>query len=113
MEPIAIIILSVIMCAASVLVIYESINTIVKDAQFFTESHNGTKELEFIDMSAFPIAVMSVTIVSKTILFLLCFRIPTPTMSALSADHRNDVFSNLVALFCGLVGEKKIENRIS
>ncbi|CAM4932567.1 unnamed protein product [Rotaria socialis] len=103
LEPIAIVILSVIMCAASVLVIYESINTITNDAGYFTEV-NTTKTLTKIDMSALPILVMAVTIVSKAILFFLCYRIKTPTMSALSSDHRNDVFSNIVALTCGLIG---------
>jgi divalent metal cation (Fe/Co/Zn/Cd) transporter len=105
LEPIAIIILSVIMCAASVLVIYESINTIVNDAQYFTEK-NTTKTLSEIDMSAFPVSIMTITIVSKAILFTLCHRVNTPTMSALSEDHRNDVASNIVALICGLVGIK-------
>jgi divalent metal cation (Fe/Co/Zn/Cd) transporter len=91
------------MCAASIFVIYESINTITNDAQYFTEK-NTTRTLSNIDMSALPIVVMIVTIVSKFILFFLCYRIKTPTMSALAADHRNDVASNIVALGCGLVG---------
>ncbi|CAF4411091.1 unnamed protein product, partial [Rotaria magnacalcarata] len=55
-------------------------------------------------MSALPISAMAVTIVSKAILFFLCYRIKTPTMSALSSDHQNDVASNIVALICGLIG---------
>ncbi|CAF3718968.1 unnamed protein product [Rotaria sp. Silwood1] len=100
------------MCAASVLVIYESINTIVNDAQYFTEQ-NTTKTLTDIDMSALPVSVMVITIVSKAILFLLCYRIKTPTLSALSSDHRNDVCSNLVALFCGLIGSFAYKTTIS
>ena len=110
LEPVAIIILSVIMCAASVLVVYQSINTIVSDTQYFTQT-NTTKTLSEIDMSAFPISVMVITAVSKTILFFLCCRVKTPTMSALSADHRNDVFSNLVALSCGLIGREPFNYR--
>mgnify|MGYP002423620312 CR=1 FL=1 len=105
LEPIAIVILSVIMIAASVLVIYESINTIVANTEFFTKQ-NTTRTLSAIAMSAFPIVVMVVTAVSKSILFFLCYRVDTPTMSALAEDHRNDVFSNIVALFCGLIGKK-------
>ncbi|CAF3786004.1 unnamed protein product [Rotaria sordida] len=112
LEPIAIVILSVIMCAASVLVIYESVNTIVNDAQYFTQQ-NTTKTLTNIDMSALPVSVMVITIVSKAILFLLCYRLKTPTMSALSSDHRNDVCSNIVALFCGLIGSFAYRNKIS
>lgn len=110
LEPVAIVILSVIMCAASVLVVYESINTIVGNAQYFTET-NTTRTLSQIDMSAFPISVMVITAVSKSILFFLCCRVKTPTMSALSADHRNDVFSNLVALSCGLIGREPFNCR--
>ncbi|CAF1927628.1 unnamed protein product [Rotaria magnacalcarata] len=91
------------MCAASVLVIYESINTISNGAGYFTEV-NTTKTLTEIDMSALPISAMAVTIVSKAILFFLCYRIKTPAMSALSSDHQNDVASNIVALICGLIG---------
>ncbi len=90
LEPIAIIILSVVMCAASVLVIYNSINTIISDVTFFIET-NTTKTLSEIDMSAFPVTVMCVTAISKAILFFLCYRVKNPTMSALAEDHRNDV----------------------
>jgi hypothetical protein len=31
-------------------------------------------------------------------------------MSALAADHRNDVASNIVALACGLVGRENENN---
>jgi divalent metal cation (Fe/Co/Zn/Cd) transporter len=55
-------------------------------------------------MSAFPISTMIITAFSKLILFFLCHRVDTPTMSALAEDHRNDVVSNIVALFCGLIG---------
>ena len=91
------------MSAASVLVIYESINTIVNDAQYFTET-NTTKTLSDIDMSALPISVMAITIVSKAILFVLCYRVKVPTTLTLAADHINDVVSNIAALFCGLIG---------
>jgi len=94
------------MCAASVMVIYNSINSIANDIAYFTET-NTTKSLSEIDMSALPLTVMSFTIVSKAILFVLCYRIKNPTMSALAEDHRNDVASNIVALVCGLLGINK------
>jgi len=92
------------MCAASVLVIYESADVIINDVQYFTEK-NTTKTLIDIDMSALPISVMVITAVSKAILFVFCYHIKTPTMSALAADHMNDVASNIVALGCGLIGK--------
>jgi hypothetical protein len=103
LEPVAIIILSVIMCAASVSVIFQSITTVVSNAQYFTET-NKTKTLSDIDMSAFPISIMVITSVTKSVLFFFCYRIKTPTLSALATDHRNDVASNIVALICGLIG---------
>jgi divalent metal cation (Fe/Co/Zn/Cd) transporter len=103
LEPVAIIILSVIMCAASVLTIYESIDTITTDVKYFTEK-NTTKTLTDIDMSVLPIFVMIITIISKAFLFIFCYRIKNPTISALAADHINDVASNIVALACGLIG---------
>ena len=45
-------------------------------------------------------------LVSKLILFLLCSRENSATLNALSQDHRNDVFSNTVALLCGIVGRE-------
>ena len=91
------------MCAASVSVIFQSINTVIRNAQYFTET-NTTSTLSDIDMSAFPISVMIITAVIKSILFFFCYRIKTPTLSALATDHRNDVASNIVALVCGLIG---------
>ncbi|CAF0794459.1 unnamed protein product [Adineta steineri] len=113
LEPISIIILAVIMCAASVLVAYESINTIVDDAEYFKAEKNTTKTLQAIDMSAFPIAAIVITAVGKTILYILCIRVKTPTMSALAADHINDVASNVVALVCGIVGSYAYKNQIN
>ncbi|CAF1613812.1 unnamed protein product, partial [Adineta ricciae] len=105
LEPISIVILSVIMCSASVQVIFESGETLEQDIEYFTNKHNGssTKTLPDIDMSILPIVSMVITIVSKAILFVLCYRINNPTMYALAEDNRNDVVSNIVALACGLI----------
>ncbi|CAF3742540.1 unnamed protein product [Rotaria socialis] len=107
LEPAAIIILSVIMCAASVQVIFESVQTFADDIEYFTKPYNQTscKKLPDLDMSIVPIVVMVLTIVSKAVLFLLSYRIDNPTMSALAEDNRNDVASNIVALVCGLIGQ--------
>ena len=58
------------MCAASISIVYESTDVIINDVQYFTEK-NTTKTLINIDMSALPISVMIITVVSKTILFVL------------------------------------------
>lgn len=104
LEPIAIVILSVIMCAASMTIIYNSIMTLTNDVTYFIET-NTTKTLTELDMGVVPITVMCMTVISKAILFYLCYRVKTPTMSALAEDHRNDVASNIIALGCGLVGK--------
>jgi len=46
-------------------------------------------------------------IVCKLILSFLCFQISNPTMQALAQDHLNDVFSNIVAVVCGIIGKNK------
>ncbi|CAF0756770.1 unnamed protein product [Rotaria sordida] len=114
LEPIAIIILSVIMCSASVQVIFESAETLDQDIEYFTHQNNGssTKTLPEINMSIVPIVAMVLTIVSKSILFVLCYRIKNPTMYALAEDSRNDVASNIVALACGLIASNALHGRI-
>ncbi|UJR34823.1 hypothetical protein I4U23_027604 [Adineta vaga] len=112
LEPVTIIILSVIMCAASVIVVYNSVNTIINDVGYFTET-NTTKTLSEINMSPFPMGVMCATAISKAILFFLCYRVKNPTMSALAEDHRNDVASNIIALGCGLISTYAYRNKIN
>jgi hypothetical protein len=50
---------------------------------------------------------MFVILVCKAVLAFLCFQIANPTMRAVALDHLNDVFSNIIALACGLIGKKK------
>lgn len=59
LEPLIIVILSVIMVSASVQVIYESVESLVNDVGHFTK--NST-ELRDIDMGPLPITVMCVTV---------------------------------------------------
>ena len=64
LEPISIVILSVIMCSASVQVIFESGETLEQDIEYFTHRNNAssTKTLPDIDMSTLPIISMVITI---------------------------------------------------
>jgi hypothetical protein len=107
------------MVSASVEVIFQSVESLINDINHFTK--NST-ELPHIDMGPLPITVMCITVgkfhidilfvyrdfivVCKAVLSFLCFQIPNPTMRALAQDHLNDVFSNIVALGCGIVGKK-------
>ena len=59
LEPLIIVILSVIMVSASVQVIFESVESLVSDVQHFTK--NST-QLRRIDMGPLPITVMCVTV---------------------------------------------------
>ncbi|CAF1033409.1 unnamed protein product [Didymodactylos carnosus] len=112
LEPIIIIILSVVMCLASVQVIYESVHALVTDIKYFTKKNSTDEHLTNIDISAAPITIMCITIVVKIILSAFCYQIATPTMVALAQDHRNDVVSTVVALVFGLIASKAMNGSI-
>ncbi|CAF4136440.1 unnamed protein product, partial [Adineta steineri] len=115
LEPVAIVILSVIMCSASVEVIYESGTTLHEDIEYFTHknsSKTSTYTLPHIDMTLLPIVSMAITIVTKAILFIFCIRVKNPSIYALAEDHRNDVASNIAALACGLVAYNAFQGKI-
>ncbi|CAF0932807.1 unnamed protein product [Adineta steineri] len=104
LEPISIVILSVIMCSASIQVISESLQTTIEDIQMMKKyPSNSSEYVHPVNMTAYPIAIMCTTIVLKLMLFFLCSRESSATLNALSQDHRNDVFSNTVALICGII----------
>ncbi|XP_076356308.1 uncharacterized protein LOC143249781 isoform X1 [Tachypleus tridentatus] len=94
LEPIAIVILSVIMSLASVQMVRESVENII----FYTV-HSG-----IISFEAETIAVCLITIGVKVVLYLVCRRFKSSSLQALSQDHRNDILSNTVALVCGYIG---------
>ncbi|CAD5115370.1 DgyrCDS4349 [Dimorphilus gyrociliatus] len=97
LEPIAIVILSVVMALASVQMIRESIEKIINYA---------TKDSSTLNIDIATIIILVLTIIIKLILFLTCRRVPVPTTQALAEDHRNDTLSNSVALICGYIGYK-------
>ncbi|XP_060073739.1 uncharacterized protein LOC132553505 [Ylistrum balloti] len=102
LEPLAIIILSVIMGVASLQLIKESVTKIIGLA-------NRTKHPPVVD--ALTIAISVATVVVKFGLFLLCRRIKSPTIQALAQDHRNDVISNTVAILFGYIGSKDMRQK--
>ncbi|XP_046345916.2 metal tolerance protein 9-like isoform X3 [Haliotis rufescens] len=95
LEPVAITILSVLMAAASLQLTRESITKIISIS-------SGTAGLPVVDIPVFAIA--GGTVGAKLVLWLLCRRIPSPSVQTLALDHRNDVCSNAVAIACGYVG---------
>ncbi|ESO85186.1 hypothetical protein LOTGIDRAFT_167973 [Lottia gigantea] len=92
LEPIAIVIIAVVMGLASLQLIRESIERIAALA---------TAVLDLPHMEIATMIIAGSTIVIKFIMWLLCRRIDTPSVQALAQDHLNDVFSNSVALICG------------
>lgn len=97
LEPIGIIILCVIMSVASVELIINSIRRIIDAA---------TGKQVVIDMSGLTIGLMTFTVVSKLIFFIIARGKKSPGIRALALDNRNDVLSNLTALIFGILANK-------
>ena len=97
LEPLGIVVLSVVMTVASVQLIITSVTKIAE----------GTARA---DISITTIIIISATILVKIILFLYCRTKKTPSTAVLSQDHRNDVLSNAVALGFGYLGYKVWKN---
>ena len=93
LEPISIVVLSVIMSVASIQVIITSVTEIIEQSAD-------------PDISIVTIAIIGATIAIKMALFLYCRHVKSPSTSALAQDHRNDVMSNAVALGFGYLGYK-------
>jgi len=114
------------MCAASFQVIFEGVRSIIEDVSYFRNVTGYAYEKPPVDINPAAISIMCITvgkffleidisvvymhffllkIVIKIVLSVLCYRVATPTMSALAADHRNDVVATLVALVFGIIGK--------
>ena len=93
LEPLAITILSVIMAIASLQIIIESAQSLVKGS-----GHP--------DITIPTIVIICSTVVIKILLFVYCRQYKSPSTDVLTQDHRNDVISNAVALVFGYVGDK-------
>jgi len=88
LEPLALIIVSVIMGVASVQMIVQSVESVVRDT---------------VDpfVSIPTIVIMILTVIVKFILVLCCRGYKDdPSIGVLAQDHRNDCVSNTVALLC-------------
>lgn len=97
LEPVAIIILAVVMALCSVQLIREAIEKIV-------DISGMSSTLPTVDAVTFAIA--GSTVVTKFILWMICRKVNSPIVQALAQDHRNDVLSNTVAIVCGYLGSK-------
>ncbi|WAR15332.1 MTP5-like protein [Mya arenaria] len=104
LEPMSIVILSVIMSVASLQIIKESFTKIVGLS-------DNSSDPPIMDWTTIGIA--SATVVVKLILFILCRRVPHPTVQALALDHRNDVLSNFAAIVFGYIGSQEMQGQVS
>uniref|UniRef100_A0AC34QI65 Uncharacterized protein n=1 Tax=Panagrolaimus sp. JU765 TaxID=591449 RepID=A0AC34QI65_9BILA len=93
LEPLAVLIVAMIMIFANVMVVYESTMAIVED----------TLDPK-VDIGTLVILLTGTTV--KTILYILCRRQKTPSSQLLAQDQRNDVFTNIVALAGAYIGHK-------
>ncbi|KAF1745363.1 hypothetical protein MXB_5008 [Myxobolus squamalis] len=91
MIPLSIIIISVVMSITSLRVVMEILKRIITKTDLIPE------------FSIVAVTIVIITIISKTILFVWCTRIKTPTAQLIAQDSRNDVLTNaavLIGLFC-------------
>ncbi len=94
LEPIALIIISVVMAVASIQMVIQSVEATVRG--------NVHPEVGFV-----TIGIMVLTIVIKSILFFFCWkRRSSPSIRILAQDHRNDCISNSVAVICAFLADR-------
>ncbi|KAL5015139.1 hypothetical protein ScPMuIL_009409 [Solemya velum] len=100
LEPIAIVILSVIMSLASFQLMIESVQKIVG---FSVGSDTSPPIIEL------PTILLIIgTVLTKVVLFVICryWGGNSSSVRALVEDHRNDILSNAVAIVCGYLGSE-------
>lgn len=95
LEPVAIVILSVIMAVAAFQLIVESTRDIIGIADRGGATH--------INFDTPTLSVLAATMLSKTAAYFVCRSVDSPSTQALAQDHRNDVLSNAIAATCGFV----------
>ncbi|RHY69651.1 hypothetical protein DYB37_010393 [Aphanomyces astaci] len=102
LEPIAVVVSATLMGMAALEVVQKSVTTLI-------EGFGG--QLPELDMSIPTVAVLGIAIIVKLMLWFLCGQIAyvSPSAAALAQDHRNDVFSNAVAVTTSLVAHYNSE----
>ncbi|KAJ1368971.1 hypothetical protein KIN20_030337, partial [Parelaphostrongylus tenuis] len=103
LEPLSLIIISVVMGVASVQLIFSAINRIATAYKYHV---HGVGEEPVLDVSLVTVSIMVVTVAVKFFLFCICQKYKTdPSIKVLAMDHRNDCLSNTVALACAWLGK--------
>ncbi|CAL1527823.1 unnamed protein product [Lymnaea stagnalis] len=109
LEPVAIIILSVIMSLASLEVLISAVRKMVG----FASSLEGIANFELP-----TVIIAASTVVAKFVLALSFYlimkkkKLQSGPVDALIQDHRNDTLSNLVAIACGYFGSQQFADRV-
>uniref|UniRef100_A0A158PK61 ZT_dimer domain-containing protein n=1 Tax=Angiostrongylus costaricensis TaxID=334426 RepID=A0A158PK61_ANGCS len=103
LEPLSLIIISVVMGVASVQLIFGAISRIAAAYQYHAY---GVGEEPVLDVSLVTVSIMVTTVAVKFILFCICQKYKSdPSIKVLAMDHRNDCLSNTVALACAWLGK--------
>ncbi|KJH41556.1 cation diffusion facilitator family transporter [Dictyocaulus viviparus] len=103
LEPLSLVIISVVMGVASVQLIFGAISRIAAAYQYHV---HGRGEEPTLDVSAVTVSIMVATVAVKLTLFCICQKFKSdPSIVVLAMDHRNDCLSNTVALACAWLGK--------
>uniref|UniRef100_A0A0K0DM29 ZT_dimer domain-containing protein n=1 Tax=Angiostrongylus cantonensis TaxID=6313 RepID=A0A0K0DM29_ANGCA len=103
LEPLSLIIISVVMGVASVQLIFGAISRIAAAYHYHVY---GVGEEPVLDVSIVTVSIMVATVAVKFILFCICQKYKLdPSIKVLAMDHRNDCLSNTVALACAWLGK--------
>ncbi|KAH9488018.1 Metal tolerance protein 9 [Bulinus truncatus] len=109
LEPVAIIVLSVIMSLASLEVLISSIKKMVE----FSSSLDDIASFEIPTLIiACSIVVVKFVLAVSFYLIMKKKKIQSDPVDALIQDHRNDTVSNLVAIVCGYLGSQQFANEV-
>lgn len=101
LESVAVIILAVVMGMCSVLLIREAIEKMIG----LFDMSSALPDFNYVTF-----AITGSTVITKLVLWLVTRRVNSSIVQALSQDHRNDVFSNTVAIACGYLGSSNFRD---
>uniref|UniRef100_A0A914W8R1 Cation efflux protein cytoplasmic domain-containing protein n=1 Tax=Plectus sambesii TaxID=2011161 RepID=A0A914W8R1_9BILA len=91
LEPISVIIVSIVMGVANLMMIIQSVQSVINNS---VDPH--------VDIPT--LAIMLSGVATKAVLFFFCYRQKTSSSMVLAMDQRNDICTSLVALTGALVG---------
>uniref|UniRef100_A0A914W9I3 Cation efflux protein cytoplasmic domain-containing protein n=1 Tax=Plectus sambesii TaxID=2011161 RepID=A0A914W9I3_9BILA len=91
LEPISIVIVSIIMGVANLMMIIQSVQSVINNT---VDPH--------VDIATF--AILGGGTVVKAVLLVICIRQKTSNSAVLAMDQRNDIITNIVALAGALIG---------